>query len=381
MVAVKRRARRPPAPSFSPVDPTPPDTRRTQYVLAQVPQKPRAIIRMENWPLALRSVADFVTAAPGWLARVRARVVGYPRPFRRVHFNSWDGTRLTAWLGVHTERGRETERGSRGRPIPREGILLVPGMFTTKDNAIQKARALKIFKEWGYHVLALDLRGFGESSRVFNTGGWKESEDVEAALEFFRAHVPLLKAHVYAESLGAAAAILAAARVAHRGFRLVDGGILAMNPYADAEKEIAYLSHEPVLKDQFYMVQWFFLQLLHLGGHDFKSFVEYTQAAAKAYGARVEDLYRRSSAKHVVGDVNCPLLILNSKDDPIVPLSEARTFQRLLKDRDNPTAWLLDWGNHCAFEMADPDWFWTVLHEFFGFYCVLPPRPNERTPA
>lgn len=324
--------------------------------------------------MALRSVTDYVTAAPTWLTGLRAKLIGYPRPFRKVQFRSWDGTLLSAAIGVHTEGGQETVYGSRGRPIPREGILLLPGMFTTKDNAVQKARALKIFKEWGYHVLALDLRGFGESSRVYNTGGWKEAEDVEAALEYFRAHVPLQKIHIYAESLGATASILAAGRAAERGFRLVDGGILALNPYADARREIEFLSRRPVTRNQFFMVQWFFLQLLRLGGHKYDTFVEYVRDAARSYGVTLDELYRRSSPKHVVARVNCPLLILNSKDDPIVPVSEARTFQRLLRGRANPTAWLLPWGNHCAFEMADPDWFWNLLREFFDFYCLLPPR-------
>lgn len=368
--------RGPAGPVFSPVEATVPDTHRTKQALAHIPQRPRSITRLENWPLALRSVADFVTQAPGWLAQLRGRLAGYPLPFRRVHFASSDGTRLTAWLGVHTERGHETTRGSRGKPLPREGVLMVPGMFTTKDNVIAQGRALKMFKEWGYHVMTLDLRGFGESARTFNTAGWKESEDLMAAVEYFRAHVPLLKLHVYAESLGASAAILAAAAAARRGFRLVDGGILAVGPFADARNEVEYLSTRPVTKDTFFMVQWFFIQLLRLGGHPYDTFRDYVAAAAQAYAVDLDELYARSSPRHVVRDVNCPLLVLAALDDPIVPPSETRALQRLLRGRKNPTCWALPWGNHCAFEMADPDWFWTLLHEFFDFYCVLPPRPQ-----
>lgn len=377
MAGVRKRRAPPPRPAFSPVEATHPDTRRIRETLATIPQQPKPIYRAENWVLAVRSVADYVTTAPGWLARLRGRFVGYPRPFRKFVFKSWDGTLLSGWLGVHAEGGRETRRGTRGAPVPREGLLMVPGMFTSKDNAVQKARALKIFRDWGYHVLSLDLRGFGESARIYNTAGWKEAEDIQAAVEYFRAHVPLQKLHIYSESLGANAAIIAAARTAERGFRLVDGGILAVGPYADIKQEAAHLSARPDLRDQFFMVQWFFIQLLRLGGATYSSFVEYLEDAAAHYGLPLKELYEKSSSKNFIRKVNVPLLVLNSKDDPVVPVSHARTFQRLLRGRDNPTSWLLDWGNHCAHELADPDWFWALLHEFFDFYCLLPPRPSR----
>jgi ubiquinone/menaquinone biosynthesis C-methylase UbiE len=58
-------------------------------------------------------------------------------------------------------------------------------------------------------VLTIDLRGVGESERNFSTPGWKEAEDIRAAIRFFRENAPVRRIHLYAESLAAAAALVA----------------------------------------------------------------------------------------------------------------------------------------------------------------------------
>jgi pimeloyl-ACP methyl ester carboxylesterase len=356
------------APLFSPVEATPAKSRQVLERISRLPQSPQTLSAMRHLPLAVRTVTDYVTRAPEWLARVRGRHPTYPAPFRKVHFRSWDGTRLTAWMGLH----KETPEGQPPRTVPREGILIVPGMFNTKDNALQRERAIRFFSEWGYHVLTLDLRGMGESSRVFNTAGWKESEDVEAAVEYLRAHAPLEKVHIYSESLGAVAAILAAGRQARRGFRLVDGAVLAVSPFPDARRMIHHLVRGPAKGEASALLQWFFRRLLSLGGRNYRDFGAYLRAAAKSYGVTLDELYRRSSPSRVVRKVNVPLLIVCSLDDPIVPPAEVRRLERLLRGRENPSLLKLSWGSHCLFELLDPAWFSALLQEFFDFYCLLP---------
>lgn len=346
------------------------DTRSLLEVLQRVPQKPAPLAHPRNWTVALRSVAEYVALAPGWLARTVSRVASYPRPFAKIRFPSLDGTELYGWLGAH----RSPSRRGRSKPAePREGILIVPGMFTSKDNRIHRARAFKFYKDWGYHVLAMDLRGFGESARTFNTGGWKEAEDVRAAVEEFRRRVPVTKMHIYAESLGASAALIAAGVAGRRGEKLIDGGLLAVSPFSGARREAEYISTRPVITSDFYMVQWFFLKLLRLGSRrEYKDFQEYLVDAAEHYGVPVDELYDRSSPKFFVQDINVPTILLHSDDDPVVPSDHAQEFERLLRGRRNPSVWRLPWGSHCLYELQEPDWFWTVLREFFDFYCILP---------
>jgi pimeloyl-ACP methyl ester carboxylesterase len=376
-VTVKARAQRKkarPRPRFSSVKPTPAASRELLERVSRLPQQPRRLVSPRHWPFAFQSVADYVTNSPPWLARVRGRFNAYPLPFRKVHFRSWDGTRLTAWMGVHRREDAD------GPPMaePREGILLVPGMFTTKDNAVHRNRAIRFFREWGYHVLVLDLRGMGESSRVFNTAGWKEAEDVEAAVEYFRAHAPLQKLHIYSESLGAVAAILASARQARKGFRLVDGAVLAVSPFPDARRMIHHLVHGPSRGEASALLQWSFARLLRLGGQRYSDFEAYLKAAAKHYEVTLDELYRKSSLTKVLRHVNVPLLLVTSTDDPIVPPVEVKRFERALRGRDNPSLLKLPWGSHCLFELLDPQWFGALLQEFFDFYCLLPGPPPVR---
>lgn len=362
MVRVARAA----PPRFSRVEASPPLTREFVERIRRIPQHPREFASIKNLPFALREISDYLVHATRWLAPVRRFAIGYPAPFRRVEFPSLDGTKISAWLGVHHQRG------GAARPRDREAILIVPGMFTTKENAHIRKRALRFFREWGYHVLILDSRGTGESSGGLNTAGWKESEDVEAAVEYLRSHVPVEKLHVFAESMGAVATILAAARKARRGFRLVDGAILAFSPYPDARQMISHLMRARRSLEVVYVTQWFFTRLLTLSGRPYPHFEAYLRDAAKTYGATLARLYKGARAVDALATVNVPMLIVCSDDDPLVPPGSMRAFSKAVQGRSNPAVLRLSWGGHCLYEQLDPAWFWHVVHEFFDFYCVLP---------
>lgn len=320
--------------------------------LRKLPQDPRPIGRQANWTLLLRSVAEYVAEAPPLLARIKSFVDPYPSPFRRVRFGSRDGTRLRGWIGIQKE-----DRKTAHRP----GLLIVPGLFSSKDLLIQRARAVKVFRDWGFHVMVMDLRGFGDSGRSLPTAGWKESEDVAAAVAAFRARAAPSAIHLYAESLGATAALIAASQARRSGGRLIDGRLIAVSPYADASRVVRHLSRKRSLGVEYFMIQWFLSQLLRLGGSDKRTLAAYIKDAATAYRVSPKTLLARSSPKARLGAVNVPTLILLSRDDPVVPRRELAEFERRLRGRRNPCLWILPWGSHCLYEMADPDWFWAVL--------------------
>jgi dipeptidyl aminopeptidase/acylaminoacyl peptidase len=60
----------------------------------------------------------------------------------------------------------------------------------------------------GYAVLAIDMRGHGESGAAERTFGWREAGDAAAALRWLRAADPKRKVGVIGVSLGGAAALL-----------------------------------------------------------------------------------------------------------------------------------------------------------------------------
>lgn len=353
-----------PEPTFSPDKPTPTIDAYAMARIRGVPHDPQPLKHWRNWPVAIQSLTEYVTTAPVGLARVMGAVRRYPKPFRKVTWPSWDGTKIWAWLGVHT--------GEDGRPLARDAVIIVPGMFNTKDTPLHRARAIRLFRSWGFHVLALDLRGTGESERAYNTAGWRESDDVESAVDFMRTHAPAVKIHIFAESMGAVATILAAQRHARRGFRLVDGAVIAFSPYASAPRLIHMLDATPDDNAGLAALQWFFRRLLELGGKKYASFESYLEDAAKQYGVRLNQLYYRASITRHLRAVNVPLLIVCSDHDPLVPKSEVDRIEMALQGTTNPSILRLGWGSHCLFEVQDPEWFWALLHEYFGFYCRLP---------
>lgn len=334
--------------------------------LREIPQNPRPLKGFHNWVNGFHLFWDYLATVPPRMARWTA---GLRRPspdFRSVEFSSRDGTRLSGWLGVAGADGA----GKRAGGEHRDALILLPGLYTSKENYRIRARSERILRSWGFHILTLDLRGVGLSERTFSTPGWKEAEDIEAAVAFLRREANVRRVHLYAESLAAAAAILAAGRAAQRGERLLDGRIVSMSPFADAAAIVElYAAPQPertALGKDFVAVQRFFNLLLRLGGYRGGRFDRYVADGARHYGVPLADALARSSPSGVVADVNVPLLVVHSEDDGLVPVGQARELARRASGNPHVDVWVLPWGYHCLYEMGDAEWYWRVLGTAFG---------------
>lgn len=338
---------------------------RLRQAIRELPQNPRSVKGPKNWLNGAMLFADYLATVPPRMNRWTAPLRRYPDAFEKVRFESRDGTRLSGWLGLAPAlRGGRKDSGEE-----REGLILLPGLYTSKDNYRIRARSERILREWGFHTLTLDLRGVGESERTYSTPGWKEAEDIAAAVEYFRSRANVRRVHLYAESLAASAAIVAAGEHARRGARLLDGRILVMSPFANARTVVDLYStlhpeRSPLGKD-FTVVQKFFNILLRLQGYKGGRFDAYVREGARHYRVSLEEAFRRSSAEDFVGDVNVPLLVVHSDDDGLVPVSEAATLARKANGNGNVDVWVLPWGYHCLYEMGDPDWYWGLLSRVF----------------
>lgn len=289
------------------------------------------------------------------MTRLTAPLRKYPRDFEKVRFESLDGTRLVGWLGRSP------------RPGPRPGLVLLPGLFTSKDNNRIRARSVRIVREWGFNVLTLDLRGIGESQRVYCTPGFKEAEDIVAALRWFRVHVGPRPLHLYAESLAAAAALLACGLEGHAGRPLVDGRVLSVSPYSEA-REIVERFSGPIdwRHREFAAVKAFFRLVLRMSSMGDRDFVPYVRSGAATYGRSYEEALEASSPVGVVSDCRSPTLVLHSQDDVIVPVEQAHRLRRAANGNPFVHVRILPWGNHCLYEMSEPEWYWRTLADYFG---------------
>jgi pimeloyl-ACP methyl ester carboxylesterase len=109
-----------------------------------------------------------------------------------------DGITLGAW---YVNRGHTT-------PL----IILFHGYGAEKSDLLQEAR---IFLALGNSVLLIDFRGSGESSESYTTIGFKESDDVTAALNYARETLHHSAVILYGQSMGAAAILRSTAQAAH----------------------------------------------------------------------------------------------------------------------------------------------------------------------
>ncbi|MBW3583977.1 MAG: hypothetical protein KY455_12860 [Euryarchaeota archaeon] len=357
-------------------------TVRDQWLdLLDVPQRPRPLFNLRRLLSLIKRTTDFFGHRRVWFNELLVRLNPYPHPFRRVRIESADGTVISAWLGL--------------QPVPRPGVVLVPGMFSSKDDTAIKGRAIRMWRRWNYNVLAIELRGFGQSSGSPNTAGWKESEDVLAAARYLRSFNNVTRIGVIGESMGATAALIAAAnegieegqalgetpreagegdapavdgpRAAHPHPRRAIDSVLAFSPFTYPDRAVAHINRMPQRRDPFYRVQRLFIRLLslHTQGR-YRDFEEYMKGSAEQYGVSLDELYARSSVLDRVGHIKAHTLVVHAVDDPTVPVAHAEALNARTRDMDHVVIWMLNWGDHVEFDILDRRWYWRVVSRFMG---------------
>lgn len=320
-----------------------------------LPAKPRSLAGPSNWLNGTLLFADFVASVPPRMSRLTAGWRGYPKDFEKVRFPSLDGVELVGWFG----RSK--------LPGPRPGLILLPGLFTSKDNNRIRARSIRILREWGFHILTLDLRGIGESQRVRSTPGVKEADDMVAAIRWFQERAQPQPLHLYAESLAASAALVAVGREGKAGRELCSGRVLSVSPYADPR---------PILDRFSGRVDWsnvglagpkaLFKVILRMAGTGETEFTHYVENAARDYNVPFATLCKESTPLEFIEHAVTPTAIIHSVDDAMVPVDHAHQLVAKANGNGKFGAVILPWGNHCLYEMAEPDWYWETLRLYFG---------------
>lgn len=118
-----------------------------------------------------------------------------PSGFEEVTMTTSDDIELKAWY-------TPSQNGS--------VILVLHGATSSREGVRRHAMLLS---SHGYGVLAIDLRGHGESGGDGVNGfGWKSELDIEASLSFLTRQDPNLHLHAIGLSMGAEALLSAASR-------------------------------------------------------------------------------------------------------------------------------------------------------------------------
>ena len=223
------------------------------------------------------------------------------------------GYAYPAQFSDHVLRGRR-RRAHRGhasgsRRLPGgPGLIVVHGLFSSRRFDYVRQIAVRAYYEWGFNVLALDLRSFGLTnltSQAPTTVGWKEGEDVVAAGRYLK-QLGATTVGALGISLGGSA-VLGACH-AEGADEALDGGILAISPPADPRAMAKRLSRRLPLSHPAYVINRGFWAMLtsrirEAGWEGIEDFLDpLERISAPYYGVEPEELWRRASAKEHIAD-------------------------------------------------------------------------------
>lgn len=306
--------------------------------------------RLEQNPRYLwtvfRSAVDYLALNTQTGRDVMMRAKPYPDPFVFSHLEAHAGAELGAWVGM--------------RPDPAPLVILVPGTFATKDAASTRGKALRVFKDTDAHVCTLDLRGFGHSAGTRSTAGFLESHDLAHVARHFRADERVTHVVLAGESLGASASLLAATHAPEA----VDG-VLAINPFADLEWAIRWITNHPPRWHPFHVAYHAFRTLLrHVTGRPDEEFTRYIGKVAAGLGMSAAELSYRASPRFHLREIQVPTLVLHAIDDPIVPAFHAHVLRAVAAGNDRVRVHLTSMGGHTYFDIVDEDWYWETVTGF-----------------
>jgi uncharacterized protein len=132
------------------------------------------------------------------VARHTATPASYRLAFERVSFRSADNTRLAGWLIPASS--------------PARGLVIL--CHGVDSHAMEMLWPASVFNRYGLSTLIFDFRGRGESDAALCTIGYRETDDLLAAVKYVRSRpdTKALPIGVYGMSEGAAVAIMGAGR-------------------------------------------------------------------------------------------------------------------------------------------------------------------------
>lgn len=287
----------------------------------------------------------------------------YPDTFEPEMIESQDGTPICCLLAL--------QPGKQSRPA----LILVHGLFATKNTRSIQSLALSAYYDWGFHVLALDLRDHGDSGRFSDapvSWGYRESDDIMAAAEYLESIEAVSTVGVCGVSMGATSALLAAAR--SRLDRPLAGGVVALNGYSDAERALEYISTfgggslDEMATGLFFRLMLLIKTVLD-GPMPLSDFREYVrQVTCQYYEATETEVYAKASPVNYIREVEVPCLAIHAEDDQVVPVLEAEDLAAAAADNPMFASLILPRGGHALYGAVSRRWFRETLRTFFTYW-------------
>jgi pimeloyl-ACP methyl ester carboxylesterase len=312
---------------------------------------------------ALSMVVDLVPSALSTTRITAGLVYPYPTAFEPIILESQDGTPVCGHLAIQPGDARNP------------AVIFANDSPASKNAGWLLSLAARAYFEWGFHVLALDLRNLGDSGRFSEaptSWGYRESDDIMAAAEYLDSLDVVSTVGVFGAGMAASSALIAAGR--SRVDRPLSGGVIALGAYADAAGEVERLSSLSGLSllsaaRRLLSRALMFFKTLAGGPRAFFDAKAYTREVSCQYYEMGEgDLYSKASPKRTMSEIEVPCLLVHGQDDAVSPVTEAHALLDAAGENPMVSAVIVDAGSHSLYGPATRKWLHRTVETFFTYW-------------
>ena len=289
----------------------------------------------------------------------------YPSHFQPRLFTGHDGAQIAGIMAMHS--------------TPGPALIIAHGLMTTKNFDHIRQMAIQAY-EWGFHVVAIDLRGWGQTAWTTDApsaAGYFEGRDIVAIARWLRNHDRVTSVGALGYSLGGASVLNAANAASEDAETPLNGGVLALSAPTEMMRAIDHISDAPDWRNprfvMYHMLQLFLRQTAKsLGyGPELAHWNRLVEArSVPYYGVDRETFHARASAVNFAQDITVPTLQLHAADDFMVPVDHAYAFRDAAAGNPNVHVWVVDVGAHIPFTSVDTRWFHSVVRRWFEYWAI-----------
>jgi fermentation-respiration switch protein FrsA (DUF1100 family) len=246
----------------------------------------------------------------------------YRLPFETIEFRSSDGTRLAGWFVTPSAKSKGT-------------VILCHGVDSSAKEMLWEASLLQ---KRGFSALLFDFRGRGESDGALCTIGYRETDDLLAAVKYVRSRIDSksLPIGVFGASQGGAVALLGTARSKEISAVLVESPFAQLDHAVDNHFRSVFGSFGATASTP---VRWFGEAMIGRKCCDISPISEIGKIAPR------------------------PLMIIQDEEDALCPPTETEALYRAARGRKE--IWRVPGAGHVrASDVAEKE-FEKRVPEFF----------------
>ena len=228
--------------------------------------------------------------------------IGFGLAYENVSFKNSDGLTLKGFFIPAKNKSNATIIVGHGYPFSKSDVLIFAPFLAKK-----------------YNLLFFDFRYFGESQGKYTTVGWKEQEDVLAALDYLKTRKDIDKSKIGAIGLSLSASTFIMATEKTSDIK----AIVADSPYSSLDKMI----------ERTYFI---FPSITKL------PFVWLTKLYAKIF-FNIDT--KEISPKKSIKEIKIPVLLIHGEKDSQIPVENSKTLYEA-SNKNLTELWIIKDADH-----------------------------------